>query len=154
MSHIDFAIAVSLFLFFFAAIIVLTTNYFSRYSVLTKTSELKPVAESLFNVLLKRKGTPENWDLNYSISPVKVGLVEDLYMIPIVVKETNGSDRINEPVTARITFDENCQNKSWNTTMRMYNESDIEINLEISNTTFSLSLSSQPPKNLFSPQRS
>jgi len=136
MKYVGFAIAVSLFIFFFAAVIMFTTNYFSRYSGLTKTSELKPVAESLFNVLLKRKGIPEGWDLNYSISPVKVGLMEDLYMIPIIVKETNGSSRTNEPVTARITFDENCQNKSWNSTVRLYDEDDNELNIEISNTTF------------------
>jgi hypothetical protein len=136
MSQVDFAIAVSLFLFFFTAIIIFTANYFSRYSGLTKTPELEPAAESLFNVLLKRKGIPENWDLNYSVSPVKLGLMQDLYMIPIVVKESAGSSRNNEPVTVRITFDENCQNKSWNTTLRMYNESDAQINLEMSNTTF------------------
>jgi len=63
-------------------------------------------------------------------------LMEDLYMVPIVVRETNGSSRTNEPVTVRITFDENCQNKSWNTTVRLYDEDDNELNIEISNTTF------------------
>ena len=135
MSYVDFAIAVSLFLFFFIAIIMFTSNYFSRYSGLTKTSELKPVAESLFNILLKRKGIPENWDLNYSISPVKLGLMQDLYMVPIVVKEDMGSNRINEPITVEITFDENCQNKSWNATVRLYNEYDNELNIEILNET-------------------
>ncbi len=136
MNYIDFAIAVSLFIFFFAAVIMFTTNYFSRYSGLTKTSELRPVAESLFNVLLKRKGIPEDWDLNYSVSPVKVGLMEDLYMVPIIIEETNGSARTDEPVTVRITFDENCQNKTWNTTLRLYDEDDNEVNIEILNTTF------------------
>jgi hypothetical protein len=136
MSQIDFAVAVSLFLFFFTAVIVFTTNYFSRYSGLTKTPELRPVAESLFNVLLKKKGIPENWNLNYSISPVKLGLMQDVYMVPITVKEDMGSSRTNEPITARITFDENCQNKSWNTSVRLYDENDNQVNIEISNTTF------------------
>ena len=136
MKYVGFAIAVSLFIFFFAAVIMFTTNYFSRYSGLTETAELRPVAESLFNVLLKRKGIPDDWDLNYSISPVKVGLMEDLYMVPIVVRETNGSDRTDEPVTVRIMFDENCQNRSWNTTVRLYDEDDNELNIEVSNTTF------------------
>lgn len=135
MNYIDFAIAVSLFLFFFAAVLMFTTNYFSRYSGLTKTSELRPVAESLFNALLKKKGIPEDWDLNYSISPVKVGLMEDLYMVPVVVKEDGGLNRTDEPVTVRISFDENCQNKSWNATVRLYDEDDNQIDMEISNIT-------------------
>jgi len=135
MRYVGFAIAVSLFIFFFAAVIIFTTNYFSRYSGLTKTSELRPVAESLFNVLLKRKGIPEDWSSNYSISPVKVGLMQDLYMVPIVVRETNGSARTTEPVTVRVTFDEKCQNKSWNTTVRLYDEDGNELNIEMSNTT-------------------
>jgi len=136
MNYIDFAIGLSLFLFFFAAVIMFSTNYFSNISGLTKTSEFRPVSESLFKNFFDRKGIPEDWDENYSITPVKVGLMEDLYMIPIIVRETNGSDRTNEPVTARITFDGNCQNKSWNTTVRLYDEDDNELNIEISNTTF------------------
>jgi len=132
MNYVDFAIATSLFLFFFAAVIMFVTNYFSGYSSLTKTSELRPVTESVFSVLFKSKGVPENWDANYSITPVKVGLMEDLYMVPIIVKEDMGSNRINEPVTTGIAFDENCQNKSWNTTLRLYDEDDNEVNIEIS----------------------
>lgn len=134
MNYIDFAIATAFFLFFFAAVIMFVTNYFSNYSSLTKTSELGPVTESLFNAFFKSKGVPENWNINSSISPVKIGLIEDLYMIPITVKENIGSTRTNEPVTIKVELDENCQNKSWNTTMRLYNEN--EINSEISDTTF------------------
>jgi hypothetical protein len=82
---------------------------------------------------------PEDWDLNYSISPVKVGLMEYLYMIPILVQEDMGSDRTNEPVTIRITFDESCQNKTWNTTVRLYDEDGRELNIELSDVTFCVS---------------
>jgi hypothetical protein len=139
MNYIDFAVAVSFFIFFFAAVIMFTTSYFSSFSGLTKTSELKPVTEGLFNILFNRKGVPEDWDLNYSISPVKVGLMEDLYMIPILVQEDMGSDRTDEPVTIRITFDESCQNKTWNTTVRLYDEDGRELNIELSNATFCVS---------------
>ena len=133
MNYVDFAIATSLFLFFFAAVVMFVTNYFSSYSSLTETSELRPVTESFFSVLFKSKGVPENWDENYSISPVKVGLMENLYMVPIIIKEDMGSNRINEAVTEEIVLDENCQNKSWNTTLRLYDEDENEINIEISN---------------------
>jgi len=113
-----------------------TTNYFSSLSALVKTSEFRSVSENLFNVFFESKGVPENWDENYSVTPVKVGLMEDLYMLPIVVEEDMASNRTDEPVTVRITFDEDCQNRSYNTTVRLYDEDDNEVNLEISNTTF------------------
>lgn len=136
MGYIDFAVAVAFFLFFFAVVLMFSTNYFSNLSALVKTSEFRSVSEDLFTVFFESKGVPENWHENYSITPVKLGLMEDLYMVPILVRETKASGRTDEPVTVRITFDENCQNKSWNTTVRLYDEDDDEVNIEISNTTF------------------
>jgi len=136
MNYVDFVIAVSLFIFFFVAVIMFTTNYFSRYSGLTKTSELRPVAESLFNILLERKGVPEDWDLNYSISPVKVGLMEDLYKITILLEETSGYNRTNELISRHIVFDENCENKTWNNTIRVFDEDYNEFVYQLSDETF------------------
>jgi len=136
MSYIDFAVAVSFFLFFFAVVLMFSTNYFSNLSALVKTSEFRSISENLFTLFFESKGIPENWDEISSITPVKMGLMDDLYIVPILVKETNGSSRTDEPVSVRITFDENCQNKSWNTSVRLYDEDDNEVNIEISNTTF------------------
>ena len=112
-----------------------STNYFSNLSSLTKTSEFRSVSENFFKIFFESKGTPENWD-DYSNTPVKIGLAEDLYLVSVLIRETNGSSRTNEPVTAQITFDENCQNKSWNNTVRIYDEDWNQMNLETSNTTF------------------
>jgi len=134
MSYVDFAVAISFFLFFFAVVLMFSTNYFSNLSILTKTSEFRSVSENVFTLFFESKGVPEDWD-EYSITPVKVGLMEDLYIVPILVRETNGSDRTDEPVTGHVIFDGDCQNKSWNTTVRIYDEDWDELILELSNTT-------------------
>jgi hypothetical protein len=135
MNYIDFAIASSIFIIFFGVALIFSTNYFSNLSTLTKTSEFRSVSENFFKIFFEMKGVPENWD-DYFNTPVKIGLVEDLYLTSVLVKEINGSSRTNEPVTAKIVFDENCQNKSWSNSIRMYDEDWNQINLEISNTTF------------------
>jgi hypothetical protein len=133
MNYIDFAIASSVFLVFFAVALMFSTTYFSNLSSLTKTSEFRSISENFFKIFFESKGVPENWD-DYPNAPVKIGLAEDLYLVSVLVKETNGSSRTNEPVTTQIVFDENCQNKSWNNSVRMYDEDWNQINLEISNT--------------------
>jgi len=133
MNYIDFAIASSVFIIFFGVALIFSTNYFSNLSSLTKTSEFVSVSENFFKIFFESKGIPENWD-DYSNTPVKIGLAEDLYLVSVLVKETNDSSRTNEPVTTQIVFDENCQNKSWNNSVRIYDEDWDQINLEISNT--------------------
>ncbi len=135
MNYIDFAIASSIFIIFFGVALMFSTNYFSNLSSLTKTSEFRSVSENFFKIFFESKGTPENWD-DYSNTPVKIGLAEELYLVSVLVRETNGSSRTDEPVTAQIVFDENYENKSWNNSVRMYDEDWNQINLEISNTPF------------------
>jgi hypothetical protein len=138
MNYIDFATAVAMFLFFIAMVLSLTTNYFSNLSSL-KTSELSSLAESLFKIVLNQKGIPENWNQDSGMKPVQIGLAEDLYLAYFLVTENAGSNRTEEPVTAHIIFDEDCYNKSWNNTVRIYDEDDKELNTEISNTSFCMS---------------
>jgi len=136
MNYFDFAVAVGIFLFFIAMVLTLSTNYFSNIYSLTRTSEFRSVAESLFKPIFGGKGIPENWHQDSSVSPVQIGLAEDLYLVHFLVKEDTGLNRTNEPVIAHIIFDENCQNESWNNTIRMYDEDNKELNIKISNTTF------------------
>jgi hypothetical protein len=135
MNYVDFTIAASLFLVFFALAIIFSTNYFSNIFSLTKTTEFRFVSEDFFRLFFEGKGVPEDWNKNYSIVPVKIGLAEDLYLIRILVRENAGLNRTDEPVSLSVKFDENCQNKSWNNTIRMYDEDWNELNIEISNKT-------------------
>ncbi|MDI6825716.1 MAG: hypothetical protein QMD36_00780 [Candidatus Aenigmarchaeota archaeon] len=135
MNYVDFTIAASFFLIFFALAIMFTTNYFSNLSSLTKTTEFRSTSEDFFRLFFESKGVPKDWNKNYTIVPVKIGLAEDLYLTRVLVRENAGLNRTNEPVSAHIIFDENCQNKSRNNTIRLYDEDWNELNIEIANTT-------------------
>jgi hypothetical protein len=135
MNYVDFTIAASLFLIFFTLAILFSTNYFSNLSSLTRTNEFRSTSEDFFKLFFESEGVPENWHKDYPNVPVKVGLAEDLYFTRVLVKEDAGLNRTDEPVTVHIIFDEDCENKSWNNTIRMYDEDWNELNIEISNTT-------------------
>ena len=135
MNYIDFAIASSIFIIFFGVALMFSTNYFSNLSSLTKTSEFRSVSENFFKIFFESKGTPENWD-DYSNTPVKIGLAEDLYKIPILLKETSGYNRTYELISRHIVFDENCENKTWNNTVRVFDEDYKEYVYKLSDETF------------------
>ena len=44
--------------------------------------------------------------------------------------------RSNEPITTRIVFDEDCVNKVWNNTFRIYDEDNNATKYELSNVAF------------------
>jgi len=144
MSYVDFAVAVSLFLFFFAVALMFSTNYFSNLSTLTKTSEFISVSENLFTVFFEEKGVPEDWDENLTYAPVKIGLAEDLHKVEILLEETSGYNRTNELVSRHLVFDEGCVNKTWNDTIRVFDEDYNEVVYQISDN---ISCSSQYLKN-------
>ena len=135
MNYIDFAVAVLMFLVFFSVILILSTNYFTNISGLTRTSEFRTVAEGLYNLFFGGKGIPENWEKT-SLSPVQIGLIGDLYRVPVIVRETSGYDRINEIVNVNLIFDSDCKNKSWNNTVRVFDENNNEVYSKIHNQTF------------------
>jgi hypothetical protein len=112
-----------------------STNYFSNLSSLIRTNEYRSASEDFFKLFFESKGLPENWNKDYSVVPVKIGLAEDLYFVRVLVRENADLSRTDEPVTVHIIFDEPCLNKSWNNTIRMLDESWNELNIEISNTT-------------------
>jgi len=135
MNYFDFTIAATTFLIFFVLAVMFSINYFSNLSSLTRTTEFRSAAEDFYKLFFENKGVPYDWNKNYSIIPVKIGLAEDLYFTRLLVRENAGLNRTNEPVKVHIIFDENCLNKSWNNTVLMYDENWKELNIEISNTT-------------------
>jgi len=135
MNYFDFTIAASTFLIFFALAVMFSTNYFSNLSSLTRITEFRSASEDFYKLFFEDKGVPYNWNKNYLIGPVKIGLAEDLYITRMLIRENAGLNRANEPVKVHIIFDEKCLNKSWNNTIRMYDENWNELNIEISNTT-------------------
>jgi len=134
-SQIDFAVAVGLFLISIAVLIFFLVSYVSNYFNFTAISELRSISFSFFNTLFGSKGVPEKWE-SYEYTPVKVGLITDLYRLPIVINETNGTARINYTINVSIDFDPSCLNKTWNSTVRVYDENGTEIPSQLFNQAF------------------
>jgi hypothetical protein len=134
-SNIDFAVAVGLFLTFIALLFVYMTSFLSTYYGLKTTSELRTLAYDIFNTMLGGKGVPSNWE-NRNHVPVRVGLITDLYRIPVNITETSGMDRGTITVNVSINFDAYCYNKTWNSTVRVYNSSYSPIAFQLYNQTF------------------
>ncbi len=135
MSDIDFAIAVGTFIIFLSVVIIYLTSYMSSFIGISSTSELRTVAYDYFNGLFTGKGIPANWEQNL-FTPVKVGLATDLYRMPVIITETNGTFRNNITINVSISFDSSCQNKTWNSTVRVYNESNYQFFSSLHNQTF------------------
>lgn len=136
MSYIDFAIAVSVFVIFFALVIIVATNYFSNLSSLNKREEYKQIAANYFNQIFTKKGTPGNWEDDPNNAPVELGLADFIYQTPLLVGESGNLSRSSEPATVRIVFDEDCISKAWNNTLRIYDEDNNETVYELSNAEF------------------
>jgi len=137
-SQIDFAIATGLFIVFIAAIVIILLNYLTNYFNITNIADLRTVAYDTFYAVFSTSGIPSNWE-NTSYTPVKLGLVTNLYEVPFIVNETNGTGRTNYTINATFNFDSGCLNKAWNTTVRVYDASGNIVPSVLYNSTFCVS---------------
>lgn len=134
-SLVDFTIAVGIFIVFVAFLFIFLTSTLTNYRSFAESSELKSSAISIFESLFSGKGIPSNWEeSNYT--PAKIGLVSDLYRVLINVTELNQTNRGNIAVNSTISFDSDCQNKAWNTSVRVVDINNTQINFAFFNTTF------------------
>lgn len=134
-SHIDFAIATGLFFLFIGILFSYVVSYLVNYRNMAETSELRNVASDLFNTFFTGQGIPSNWEEG-GLTPVKVGLVDRLYMIVINVTEKNGSHRNNIAINGSIWFDPSCVRNVLNNTVRLYNSSNLQVPFQLYNQTF------------------
>ncbi len=125
-STIDFAIAAGLFLVSITFLISLVVSYYQSFTGMSLDAELRTVGFNVFNSLFSSKGLPENWEDSQGSVPFRTGLVTDLYKMPIVIQDLSGSVANNITVNFTASFDNNCLNKTWDTSIRIYNESNIE----------------------------
>lgn len=134
MNWVEFSIAASVFLIFFALTVVFLTNYFSNKISGIKESELRKIASIYFKHILEKKGVPENWEKTGEI-PVQVGLSNSMYLLPIVVKEDYYS-RKPEIVNINISFDDECKKSIKNSSVRIFDTNTSEIKYYIKNQVF------------------
>lgn len=134
-SQVDFAIAAGLFLSFFAVLMFYLINFVTNYFNLNVISDLRTVAFSFYNSLFGSKGHPSNWE-SYTYTPVNIGLITDLYRVPVVIAETNGTARTDYPINVSMVFDSGCSNKTWYSTVRVYDENNAEVPCQLHNQVF------------------
>jgi hypothetical protein len=137
-SQIDFVVAAGILIVFVASLVLLITNYVINYFSIGNVANLQTVAYDTFYAIFSGPGIPSNWENSSSI-PVELGLTTNLYEVPFIVNETNGTTRTNYTLNVTFKIDPNCQNKSWNTTLRIYDSNGNSIPLNIYNTTFCVS---------------
>ncbi|MBI5872046.1 hypothetical protein HZB88_03085 [archaeon] len=128
MSLIDFAVAAAIFLTFFVFTFNYVMDYLGRQVDVSRLQEMKTVVLDYFRTLFESKGLPENWE---ETSITEVGLSQDIYRIPILLNETAGLARTNEPIDVSVTLDGDCGSKAWNSTLRVLDENATEIQSEI-----------------------
>ena len=136
MSYIDIAVGIGMFILFFGVVLVLSINYLVRTpagSVII--IELREEASKIFDQIFSTGGTPSNWE-DTGQAPSDIGLVKTIYRIPITVEETSGENRTNEAVAVSLDFDDDCSNKTWNNTVRVYDEDFNETPYKLSHENF------------------
>jgi hypothetical protein len=124
-SLLDTVVAIGIVIVFIAALVSLILNFFLNINSVSLSSELTTIGFAVANTLLGSKGVPANWELA-NTTPTLVGLSNDLNRIAITVAETNGSTVSNITVNVSVTFDTNCLNRSWETTLRILDENATE----------------------------
>jgi len=137
-SQIDFAIAVGLLFVFISFLFVYLTNYLINYASISSTSELRTVAYNMYTILFTGKGIPKNWT-EVEDTPLKIGLVTDMYRIPIIVSENSSTDRGNSgnvTLNLSLIFDGTCDKKAWNNTVRIINSTNYEMPIRLYNQSF------------------
>lgn len=123
---VSFIVASSLFLLFIALILVSAINYFIRTPESATILELRSKTKDLFDVFFGSGGITTN-----------ERVTTNLYRIPLILEERNGTTRTNEPVSLNVEFHELCsQPISWNDTVRVYDQNFLELPSRISYQQF------------------
>jgi len=134
-SQIDFAFGVSLFIIFTALLLSYLIAYITNITGSITSSTMRASAYDIYRAMFSGKGMPSNWE-NYPYTPVRVGFVMDLYRTPIVITEKNGTARNNITVNISVTYDLNCESRTWNNTVRLYDGNNSMITSSLFNQSF------------------
>ncbi|MBI2084034.1 MAG: LamG domain-containing protein [Candidatus Aenigmarchaeota archaeon] len=123
---VSFLVAVSIFLLFISLILVSAINYFTRVPESATILEIRDKVKNLFNVFFGSGGiaTSER-------------LTTQLYRVPLLLDDTNGTARTNEVVALGVEHDFDCDKKTaWNSTVRVYDQQFNELPSKISYQEF------------------
>jgi len=132
--NVDIVIATGIFVVMVTLLLYLTLQYISQLPTISKVSEYREKAKNVFEKIFEKEGSPTDWE--EEVVPSEIGVKKRLYRMPIVIEDTSGINRINEIVKVTLTFDEDCENKTWNNTVRIFDESLNEVPFRFVSQTF------------------
>jgi hypothetical protein len=132
--NVDLIVASSIFIIFVATVFLYLFGFQKQVPSWQSSIELRKKAADLMNEIIAQ-GKPENWEKE-NILPSKIGLASSAYLIPILISDESGYNRVNEPIAQEIAFDEKCNNIAWNGSVRIYDENFNEIPFRFVNQTF------------------
>jgi hypothetical protein len=132
--NVDLIVASSIFIIFISATFLYLFEFQKQGPSWQSLVELRKRTTDLMNELLTQ-GNPENWDKE-NILPSRIGIASSAFLIPILISDSSGYNRINEPIAREIVFDENCKNLAWNGTVRIFDEELNEVPFKFVNQTF------------------
>ena len=132
MSYIDLAFGIALFILFFSMVLTLSIRHFVQTPATLTIEEYRQKAVDMLGDLFGKMGSPENWE-DTGRTPSELGLIVHVYKVSISIEEPGISDRQNEPVIVKLSFDEECSNHAWNNTVRVYDSTLNETNFEFVN---------------------
>lgn len=123
---VSFIISVSLFLLFVSLILASTINFFTRVPASATILEIRDKVKSLFDVFFGSRGIENAHRITV-----------DLYRVPFLLEEKNGTARTNEVISGTVAFDDTCTKiSSWNNTVRVYDQQLAESQSRISYQEF------------------
>lgn len=131
-SKVGWVIAAIVFFIFFYFMLSYILSQTRSYGFIAEASALRSYVQTIWSTLFTSPGIPENWEnTNLTILP---GLKTNLYKIPLVVNETNGTDRGWVILNVSLRLDnETCPKKINASSLRIY-EGELEINSSLYNT--------------------
>lgn len=134
-SLVDVSIATGLFIVVTVAVVTFTLSFHANFQSALEDSELRSSAANVKNVLLSGKGEPEDWETR-SGTPARVGLMDDLFRKPVLVSVDNGTDHSDFTFNFTVEFDPGCANTTRESTVRVYNETNVEHPFSLYNQSY------------------
>lgn len=134
-SLIDLVVATGLFFVAIVAILSLVLAFYSNFLSVLQDSELRTSTINANNIFFGGKGVPEDWETR-NTTPARIGLVNDLFKMPFVISTRNGTALSNATLNFTANFDPGCLNRTRESTIRIFNESNHEHAYTLYNKTF------------------
>lgn len=121
-SVIEFSISAALFLALLVVLIIYTSIYISHHYKQITLEKMRAEARDFSENFLLSKNS-------------EVSFLSTFYKRKILVKEIN-NESFDGYVSIKIVFDENCEKKAFNNSIRVFDENFYDVNFSLQNVSY------------------